>query len=234
MDNKDVEIIKIDPVQVGEQKPAKQIGTSTHKKENVKYIGNKIFENKTITFKRKNAVSLGFKLMSYAGLSYLICLVLFPITVNLENTFLKILLQIVCLLICFACFYIPMWYEGKRDYALVKQKKLKFDQNRAAISGVICILSYMVSYSFLLFGKIFNVQALFNIYKILNVQFAALHSLIFPTPYVTNVSISSSIILFLLPFVFVLCMIFGYDMGYKQSKLLSGDLFKKKVDVENL
>lgn len=216
------------------EQQVKRIGTEEKKKENVKYIGNKIFENKTMVMKRETPVGLGTMVLSYMGLAYLMCLLFFPLIVNLQSTWSKLVLQGICL-IFFLCFiYIPVWNVGVRDATLVKQEKFSYDSNRPLIAGLVCVIPSMVSYFMLFVAKLFNIQFLYNLYKVFNVHFLGLLLVLSPDPYVTNIENWHLVLFFALPFLFTLCCITAYNLGYQNKKILSKDLFAKKVDVEKL
>lgn len=210
------------------------VNIETPKQENVKYIGSKIFENKTMTIKRKSPIGLGIKVLGYVFISYLICLLSFPIVINSTNTFTKIVTQILYFIISFSFVYIPTWYEGNRDAKLVKQEKFKYDPNRAIISGVVCVVPHIINYMILLASKLLNIQSLYNLYRVLSTHFLGINLLLSPTSYVADLENWHLILFFALPFTFLFYNIFGYNMGYNGTKILSKDIFKKKVNVENL
>ena len=233
MDNKGNEILNLSTEQsVNNQ--VSRVRNVEQKSDNVKYIGNKIFENKTMIMKRKTVFGLGRKILGYLGISYIGCLLVFPLTMRLETAWAKLLMQLVCLVTTYTSIYIPMWYEGRKDFELVDQKKIKFDPNRPLFAGVICVVPYFVSYLFLFFGKILNIEILYSIYRILNVQFLGLLLTLNPSAYVTDVENWHLILFFALPFTFIFCSIFAYNMGYTGKKILGKDVSSTKVDVENL
>lgn len=172
---------------------------------------------------QKNNLKIALSFVSVLFLCWLLnILVVTSMILFMRNTYLTIILQLVCFILVFFLIYCPLWVEGNKDKNknLSKKDNILFDKFKGLKIGFYISIPYFIFNIFLILSRLGIIPNILVLYKIINPHIWPIIQLLSPNNSdIMKLNVLDMIIINLLPLMFIIISTIGYVLGFKGISL---------------